>query len=455
MKRSYEMDMIRGPLVGNILLYALPLMLSGVLQLLFNAADIVVVGRFAGSEALAAVGSTGSLTGLLTNLFIGLSIGTNVLVARYYGAQNNDAIKETIDTSIITAFVGGIILVFIGFFASKPLLTLMGTPDDVINLSVLYMRLFFVGMPASMLYNFGAAILRSVGDTRRPLYFLMVAGVINVILNLFFVIVFHMSVAGVALATVISQVVSCLLVLRCLMHNGGVVHLDIKNMKFNMHKMTAMLHVGLPAGFQGIIFSISNILIQSSVNSFGSMVMAGNTAAQNIESFVYTAMNAMYQTNLSFTSQNFGAKNYKRIDKVLVTCLVIVVVIGVAMGGGAYLIGETLLGFYTPDPQVVQYGMNRLAIISSTYFLCGMMDVMVGSIRGLGYAILPMIVSLLGACALRVVWVLTVFQVHHTQFSLYISYPISWFVTFAAHLICYMIVRKKAFAKMKSESNLA
>lgn len=455
MKRSYEMDMIRGPLVGNILLYALPLMLSGVLQLLFNAADIVVVGRFAGSEALAAVGSTGSLTGLLTNLFIGLSIGTNVLVARYYGAQNNDAIKETIDTSIITAFVGGIILVFIGFFASRPLLTLMGTPDDVINLSVLYMRLFFVGMPASMLYNFGAAILRSVGDTRRPLYFLMVAGVINVILNLFFVIVFHMSVAGVALATVISQVVSCLLVLRCLMHNGGVVHLDIKNMKFNMHKMTAMLHVGLPAGFQGIIFSISNILIQSSVNSFGSMVMAGNTAAQNIESFVYTAMNAMYQTNLSFTSQNFGAKNYKRIDKVLVTCLVIVVVIGVAMGGGAYLIGETLLGFYTPDPQVVQYGMNRLAIISSTYFLCGMMDVMVGSIRGLGYAILPMIVSLLGACALRVVWVLTVFQVHHTQFSLYISYPISWFVTFAAHLICYMIVRKKAFAKMKSESNLA
>lgn len=452
MKRSYEMDMIRGPLVGNILLYAFPLMLSGILQLLFNAADIIVVGRFAGPQALAAVGSTGSLTGLLTNLFIGLSIGTNVLVARYYGAQNRDAIKETIDTSIIVAFAGGIILVFIGFFASRPLLTLMGTPDDVINLSVLYMRIFFAGMPATMLYNFGAAILRSVGDTRRPLYFLMIAGVINVVLNLFFVIVLGMSVAGVALATVLSQAVSCVLVLRCLIHNEGVVRLDLKELKFSVHKMTAMLRIGLPAGFQGIIFSISNILIQSSVNSFGSTVMAGNTAAQNVEGFVYTAMNALYQTNLSFTSQNYGAGNYKRIDRVLYTCLIIVVVIGFALGNGAYLFGKTLLGFYTTDPQVVQYGMNRLGIIATTYFLCGMMDVMVGSIRGLGYAIMPMIVSLLGACALRVVWVLTVFKVYHTQFSLYISYPISWLVTFAVHLICYIVVRKKVFSKLRSES---
>lgn len=453
MKKSYEMDMIHGPLVGNILLYAFPLMLSGVLQLLFNAADVIVVGRFAGPQALAAVGSTGSLTGLLTNLFIGISIGTNVLVARYYGAQNYKSIKETIDTSIITAFFGGLFLVLVGLFASRPMLSLMGTPDDVIDLSVLYMQIFFAGMPFQMLYNFGAAILRSVGDTRRPLYFLTIAGVINVLLNLLFVIVLEMSVAGVALATIISQGVSCVLVLRCLIQSDSIVRLDVKDLKFSMNKMIAMLKVGLPAGFQGIVFSISNMLIQSSVNSFGSTVMAGNTAATNVEGFVYTAMNALYQTNLSFTSQNYGAKNHKRIDKVLIVCLVIVVIVGFVIGNGAYLLGNTLLGFYSTDAEVIQYGLNRMGIIAVSYFICGMMDVMVGSIRGLGYAVMPMIVSLLGACALRVVWVLTIFQVYHTQFSLYISYPISWTVTFLVHLGCYLVVRKKAFAKLKDQLN--
>lgn len=450
MKKSYEMDMIHGPLVGNILLYAFPLMLSGVLQLLFNAADIIVVGRFAGPQALAAVGSTGSLTGLLTNLFIGISIGTNVLVARYYGAQNYESIKETIDTSIITAFFGGVILVLVGLFASRPLLAMMGTPSDVIDLSVLYMQIFFAGMPFQMLYNFGAAILRSVGDTRRPLYFLTIAGVINVLLNLFFVIVLEMSVAGVALATITAQGISCFLVLRCLIKSDTIIRLDVKDLKFSVTKMIAMLKVGLPAGFQGIVFSISNMLIQSSVNSFGSTVMAGNTAAQNVEGFVYTAMNAFYQTNLSFTSQNYGAKNHKRIDKVLFVCLALVAGVGLVLGTGAYLLGETLLGFYTTEAEVIAYGMNRLAVISVGYFLCGMMDVMVGSIRGLGYAVMPMVVSLLGACALRVIWVLTIFQIYHTQFSLYISYPISWGITAAAHLCCYYVVRKKAFAKLKS-----
>ena len=451
MKKSYEIDMIRGPLVRNVLIYAFPLMLSGILQLLFNAADVIVVGRFAGPQALAAVGSTGSLTGLLTNLFIGLSIGTNVLVARYYGAQNYESIKETIDTSIIAAFFGGLILVLVGLFASRPMLTLMDTPPDVIDLSVLYMKILFAGMPFQMLYNFGAAILRSVGDTRRPLYFLTIAGVVNVILNLIFVIVFKMSVAGVALATIASHGVSCALVLRCLMQSDGIISLDIKNLKFSMSKMIAMLKVGLPAGFQGIVFSISNMLIQSSVNSFGSTVMAGNTAAQNVEGFVYTAMNAIYQTNLSFTSQNYGAKNHKRIDKVLIVCLGIVIIVGLVLGNGAYLMGNHLLGLYSSDAEVIQYGLNRLAICSALYFLCGMMDVMVGSIRGLGYAVMPMIVSLLGACALRVIWVLTIFQVYHTQFSLYISYPISWAVTFLAHLGCYLVVRKKAFAKLKDQ----
>lgn len=450
MKKSYEMDMIHGPLLGNVLLYAFPLMLSGILQLLFNAADVIVVGRFAGPQALAAVGSTGSLTGLLTNLFIGLSIGTNVLVARYYGAQNYESIKETIDTSIITAFFGGLILVLVGLFASRPMLTLMGTPDDVIDLSVLYMQILFAGMPFQMLYNFGAAILRSVGDTRRPLYFLTIAGVVNVVLNLIFVIVFRMSVAGVALATIASHGVSCVLVLRCLIKSDSIISINIKDLKFSINKMMAMLRIGLPAGFQGIVFSISNMLIQSSVNSFGSTVMAGNTAAQNVESFVYTAMNAFYQTNLSFTSQNYGAKNHKRIDKVLLVCLALVVVTGLIIGVGAYLCGDILLGLYTTEPEVIQYGLNRMSVIAVFYFICGIMDVMVGSIRGLGYAVMPMIVSLLGACALRVIWVLTIFQLYHTQFSLYVSYPISWAVTALAHLGCYLVVRKKAFAKLKS-----
>ena len=451
MKKTYEMDMIHGPLLPNILRYAFPLMLSGILQLMFNAADVIVVGRFAGSQALAAVGSTGSLINLLINLFVGVSIGTNVLVARYYGARDWDGIQETINTSIITAAVGGVALVFIGFFVSRPLLDLMGTPADVIDHSVLYMRIYFAGMPFFMLYNFGAAILRSVGDTKRPLYFLMIAGVINVILNLILVIVFHMGVAGVAIATVASQVVSCVLVMRCLIHNEGAIHVNLGNLTFNKKRMTEMLRIGLPAGFQGMVFSISNVLIQSSVNSFGSIVMAGNTAAANIEGFVYTAMNAFYQTNLSYTSQNYGAKNKERIGKVLLCCLGLVTVVGAVVGNGAYLLGNFLLGFYTTDPQVIVYGMNRLAIISTMYFICGLMDVMVGSIRGLGYAVMPMIVSLMGACAFRVVWIFTVFRIFHTQFSLYISYPISWTITFAVHLICFLAVRKKVFAKMESE----
>ncbi|MBE6888219.1 MAG: MATE family efflux transporter [Ruminococcaceae bacterium] len=452
MKKTYEMDMIHGPLVPNILRYAFPLMLSGILQLMFNAADVIVVGRFAGSQALAAVGSTGSLINLLINLFVGVSIGTNVLVARYYGARDWDGIQETINTSIITAAVGGVALIFIGFFASGPLLNLMGTPHDVIDHSVLYMRIYFAGMPFFMLYNFGAAILRSVGDTKRPLYFLMIAGVVNVVLNLIMVVIFHMGVAGVAIATVASQVVSCVLVMRCLIHNEGAIHVHLGSLTFNKKRMMEMLRIGLPAGFQGMVFSISNVLIQSSVNSFGSVVMAGNTAAANIEGFVYTAMNAFYQTNLSFTSQNYGAKNKERIGKVLFCCLGLVALVGAVVGNGAYLIGNLLLGFYTTDPQVIAYGMNRLAIISTMYFICGMMDVMVGSIRGLGYAVMPMIVSLMGACAFRVVWIFTVFKMFHTQFSLYISYPISWTITFSAHLICFLVVRKKVFAKMEEQS---
>ncbi len=440
---KYEIDMCNGPLFGKILIFALPLMLSGILQLLFNAADIVVVGQFAGSVALAAVGSTGSLINLLVNVFIGLSVGTNVMVAHFYGSKMYKELNEMIHTAILTALVSGIALVFIGFFFAGPALRLMGTPDDVIEHSILYMRIYFAGMPAMMLYNFGSAILRAVGDTKRPLYFLLGAGIINVVLNLIFVIVFHMGVAGVALATVISQVVSAALVVRCLMKTEGYLHLDLKQLRIVPDKLIKMVQIGIPAGLQGALFSISNVLIQSSVNSFGSTVMAGNTASGNIEGFVYTAMNAIHQTAISFTGQNYGAMKFKRIGKIAVICLGLVVVIGIVMGNGAFLFGSTLLKLYSSEAEVIEYGLLRMKYICITYFLCGMMDVMVGFLRGMGYSIMPMIVSLTGACLFRVVWIMTIFEHHRTLGTLYISYPISWLLTFMVHFICFIIIYRK------------
>lgn len=440
--RSYEMDMCSGPIFTKLVVFAVPVILSGVLQLLFNAADIVVVGRFAGSESLAAVGSTTSLINLLVNVFIGLSIGANVMVARYYGARRLEDLEETVHTAMIMAVLGGILLIVVGVSLSKPILELMGTPDDVIDLSVIYIRIFFAGMPATLAYNFGSAILRAVGDTKRPLYFLFTAGIINVILNLFFVIVCSMGVAGVALATVVSQCISALLIVRCLFKSDAPYRLDIGKFRLVPSKVIEIARVGLPAGLQGAIFSISNVLIQSSVNSFGSVAMAGSTASSNIEGFVYTSMNAVYQTALSFTSQNYGAKRYERMTKILLYCLGLVTGIGVVLGGGAVMLGRSLLGIYSSDPAVIEYGMNRLRIISSLYFLCGLMDTMVGGIRGIGYSIVPMLVSLTGACALRVVWIFTVFAMNRTLEVLYLSYPVTWTITFTAHVICYLVMRR-------------
>ncbi len=441
--RKYEIDMCNGSLLGKIMIFYVPLMLSGILQLLFNAADIVVVGRFAGNEALAAVGSTGALTNLLVNIFIGLSVGANVLVARYYGANRKNDLREMVQTAIATALGGGIILIFLGFFLAKPALGWMGTPEDVINHSVLYMRIYFAGMPFMMTYNFGSAVLRAVGDTKRPLYYLMVAGVVNVALNLVFVIVFHMGVAGVATATVVSQAISAVLVVRCLIQTDGAYKLVLQGIKIVPDKLLGMIQIGIPAGMQGALFSISNVLIQSSVNSFGSVAMAGNTAGSNIEGFVYTAMNALYQAAISFCGQNFGAKKYKRIGKVLLICELLVVVVGAFMGNVAYLLGGTLLKLYTADPEVIAYGILRMRIICVPYFLCGMMDVAVGAMRGMGYAIMPMLVSLTGACLFRVVWIYTIFQSFRTLECLYYSYPISWFLTFAVHMVCFAIVYRK------------
>ncbi len=443
MKKSYEIDMVNGPILGKILVYSIPLMLSGILQLLFNAADVIVVGRYAGSQSLAAVGSTSALINLLVNVFIGLSVGVNVMVARYYGARRETADNETIHTAVALSLVSGLFLVVIGLLLARPLLELMGTPDDVLGKAALYMRIYFAGMPVTMLYNFGAAVLRAVGDTRRPLYFLTFAGIVNVVLNLFFVIALNMDVAGVALATVISQCISAGLVVRCLMKSEGCLKLHIKKLRIRRLLLIKIMRIGLPAGLQGAVFSVSNVLIQSSVNSFGSVVMAGNTASSNIEGFIYNAMNAVYQTNLSFTSQNFGAKKYGRINKIMMTCIAVVAAVGISLGMAAFAAGDFLLGIYSSDAEVLKYGMIRLSIIGTTYFLCGIMDTMVGSIRGIGYSVMPMLVSLTGACGLRILWIFTIFQWHRTLMTLYISYPVTWIVTAAAHFICFMIVRKR------------
>ncbi len=443
MKKSYEMDMCSGPILKKILIFSIPLMLSGVLQLLFNAADVIVVGRFAGSQSLAAVGSTTALINLLINIFIGLSVGANVVVARAYGGKRERDVSESVHTAIALSLVSGVLLIVMGLAFSRLLLEMMGTPDDVLDKAALYMRIYFAGMPVVMLYNFGSAILRAVGDTRRPLYYLSAAGVVNVLLNLFFVIYLHMDVAGVALATVISQVISAFLVLRALGQSEGGLKLELKKIKIHKNKMFQIFKIGLPAGMQGAIFSISNVLIQSSVNSFGSVAMAGNAASANIEGFVYNAMNAVYQTNLSFTSQNMGGKKYTRITKIMFTCLGTVTAVGMLLGFGAYAFGGELLRIYSTDPEVIQFGMLRMSIIATTYFACGWMDTMVGSLRGIGYSVLPMIVSLTGACGLRILWIFTIFSQHRTLASLYISYPVSWVITAGAHLICYFIITRK------------
>lgn len=443
MKKSYEIDMCNGPLFGKILAFSVPLMLSGILQLLFNAADTVVVGRFAGNTALAAVGSTSSLINLLTNLFIGFSVGANVLIARFYGAKKEKEASETVHSAICLSVICGVILLVLGVCVTKQILVWMGTPEEVLGQAALYMKIYFIGMPVILLYNFGSSILRAIGDTRRPLYYLMAAGVVNVLLNLVFVIGFRMGVAGVATATVISQALSAFLILRCLSRLEGFCRLDLKKLCLKKDKTLQIMRIGFPAGLQGMVFSLSNVLIQSSVNSFGSVAMAGNTAAMNLEGFIYIAMNSFHQTAMSFTSQNLGAGKIKRINQVLLLCLGMVTFVGLSMGWAAYLAGKPLLSIYSSDEEVIRYGIMRLSIICTTYCLCGIMDVFVGALRGIGYSFMPMVVSLLGACGLRILWIFTIFQWHRSLIGLYISYPISWFLTGAVHALCYIIVNKK------------
>lgn len=449
LRGSYEIDMTNGPLLGKIIRFAIPLAISGILQLLFNAADIIVVGRFSGPGALAAVGSTSALINLIVNLFIGLSVGTNVLVAQYYGGGNHKDLEETVHTSILSSLIFGGILLVIGISLAAPMLELMGTPEEVLGQACLYMRLYFIGMPASMLYNFGAAILRAVGDTQRPLYFLLLAGVVNVVLNLFFVIVCGLDVAGVAIATVISQCMSASLVLLCLVRSHAPYQVRLRELRVKKDKLLGMAKIGLPAGIQGASFSISNVLIQSSINSFGSIAMAGNTAASNIEGFVSTAMDAFSQAALSFTGQNIGAGKIKRVNRILILCLLLVTGTGLVMGIGCYLLGAQLLSIYSTEAEVISYGLQRMEIVCILQCIGGMMGVLVGTLRGLGASFVPMVITISFVCGFRIVWLFTVFAWWPTLSVLYASYPITWGLAALFEAICFFAVRARVVKKRR------
>jgi len=453
-RKSHEIDMCTDPLFPKLLRFSVPLMLSGILQLLFNAADMVVIGRFADSErmaelGLAAIGATSSLINFFVNVIIGVSVGSNVIVARYYGAKKDRNVHDAVHTSILLCLYFGIAVGLLAIFLCRPILIRMKTPENVLSLATLYIRIYFAGLPVMMLYNFGSAILRAVGDTSRPLFYLTLAGVVNIGLNLIFVVVFHMNVEGVALATVLSQALSAFLVLRCLARADASYRLCLRDLKIDPRLMGKIMRIGLPAGLQGSIFSISNILIQSSVNFFGETAMAGNTACMSLEGFVYNSMNSVYQANISFTSQNLGGGKYSRLNRILISCLILVTTVGLIMGNSFYFFGRELLGLYTTKGTVIEYGLLRMQVIMTTYCLCGIMDVLCGELRGLGYGILPMIVSLLGACGFRIVWIFTYFRTHHTLQTLYASYPISWGVTALVHFICFLIVRRR-FPKTES-----
>lgn len=450
-KKTYEIDMCQGPIVAKLLLFTGPLILSNILQLLFNAADVIVVGKYAGDHSLAAVGLVGPVTNFVINLFIGVSIGANVMASRYFGAKDEKRFSMTIHTSMFVSIIGGIILAIFGVAVSRQVLIWMQTPAEVIDLAAIYLRIYFIGMPAQLLYNFGSAILRAVGDTKRPMYYLTFAGVINVILNLIFVIAFHMDVAGVALATIIAQIISAVLVVKCLMNEEGMLKLSLNKLAIDKGTLLKIIQIGLPASLQGLTFSLSNIIIQASVNSFGATIVAGNSAAQNIEGFVYVSMNSFYQACLSFVSQNVGAKQFSRINKITIRAVACVTVTGLLLGNLGYFFGYELLNLYTDSRIVMDAGIVRLLFVLCPYCLCGMMDVMVGAIRGLGYSIMPMIVSLIGACGLRLFWIFTFFQLprFHKPSYLYVTYPISWAITFTAHVICYVIVKKMFDNRMK------
>lgn len=442
---KYEIDMVNGSIMDKLISFALPLMISGILQLAFNAVDIIVVGQFSGSKSLAAVGSTTALINVFVNLFMGISLGANVLAARFYAAGKDDEMSKTVHTAIMIALISGIVMGVVGVIFARGALEIMGTPDDVIGLSTIYMRIYFCGMPFFMLYNYGAAILRAVGDTKRPLIFLIISGCINALLNLFFVIVCKLGVAGVAIGTIVSQFVSCVLVLYCLSKADTSYKLCFNKLAIDKEYMLQIFQVGIPAGIQSTVINFSNALLQSSVNSFGSTAMAGYTAANNILGFLYVSINSVTQACMSFTSQNFGVGKYKRMDRVLIDCMILSVGAALVLGCGAYFFGAEILQIYTEEADVIQCGVEILSITTVPYFLCGIMDLFPGALRGMGYSAVPMVLSIIGTVGMRVLWIFAFFPQHRSLYFLFISYPASWIATIVMQVVCYYFVRKHCY----------
>ena len=451
MKTSkYEIDMCNGSIMDKLISFSLPLMLSSILQLMFNAVDIIVVGRFSSSQALAAVGATTALINIFTNLFIGISLGANVLAARYFAAGRDKEMSESVHTAITMALISGVIMAFVGVAMSRTALELMATPGDVINLSAVYMRIYFMGMPFFMLYNYGAAILRAVGDTKRPLVFLIAAGLTNVVLDLLLVIVIPLGVAGVAIGTVASQMISSILVLRCLYKSEGSYQLRFSKLKIRWVYLKRIFQVGIPAGIQSTVINFSNALLQSSVNSFGSTAMAGYTAANNILGFLYAAVNAVTQACMSFTSQNYSVGKQKRMDRVLLDCMLLSAGVSAVIGVGAYVFGSQILRIYNTEPEVIQCGLEILSITTVPYFLCGIMDLIPGALRGMGHSAVPMVLSVIGTVGTRIVWIYGFFPQHRSLHFLFISYPGSWIITIAMQAVCFWFVRKKCIRQLET-----
>jgi putative MATE family efflux protein len=448
--KKYEIDMTHGAIMSKLVTFFVPLMISGVLQLLFNAVDLIVVGNWAGSTSLAAVGATTALINMFTNLFMGISLGANVVAARYFACEEKEKISETVHTAITVAAIMGVVMLFVGLFLSRLGLEMMDTPEDVIDQSVLYMRIYFCGMPFFMVYNYGASILRAAGDTRRPLYYLIVAGVLNAGLNLILVIRFHLGVAGVASATIFSQMVSCVLVLRCLMTSRESYHLDPKRLHINGAILKRIFAIGIPAGIQSTVISFSNVLLQSSVNSFGSVAMAGYTAANNLLGFLYVSINSITQACMSFTSQNYAVGQMNRVKKVLGECLLLEAIVALSLGSVMFFAGSELLGIYTTSQEVVDAGMRILTYTTLTYFLCGFMDCLPGALRGLGHSTVPMILSVIGTVGTRILWIYVLFPRHRSLDFLFISYPASWLFTFVMQSVCLWIV----FRRIQNKSRL-
>lgn len=448
---------LRGPVFKSIIIYTLPIILTGILQLLFNAADLIVVGKFCGSDSVAAVGATTSLTHLIINLFIGLSVGAGVAVAQGIGSGNSRATSEAVHTAMPLAFICGVVLTVVGVAFSGAFLELMGTPKNkILPLATVYMQIYFCGIIFSMLYNFGAAILRAAGDTRSPLIYLTAAGILNVILNVIFVAVLKMNVAGVALATSISQGASAVLVIIELMKRKDACRLELKKIKLHKRALKKIVKIGFPAGVQSSLFSISNVIIQSSINSFGGAAISGSAAASSVEGFCYVSMNSFHQTALNFCGQNYGAGNLKRVKKITRVCLLTVAAVGLIVGGVFYAFGDKLLGIYITDSDLaIQYGVERLKFILIPYFLCGIMDTVTGSLRGIGASVIPMVITVVGVCVFRVVWIYTIFAIprYHTLPVLFVSYPITWFLTFTALLISYLIIMRYRKKQLSAHSN--